>query len=59
MWSINGNTHATQTGLNNLYLDNNTLKSNFYPDKSIHILSFTFNTLKKLYNSEKFEQLFI
>ena len=59
IWSINGNTHATQSGIDNLYLDNNMLKSKFYPDKSIHILSFTFDSLNKLYNSEKFKQLFI
>jgi hypothetical protein len=59
IWSINGNTHATQSGINNLYLDNNMLKSKFYPDKSIHILSFTFYTLNTLYDSEKFKKLFI
>ena len=59
IWSINGNTHATESGMNNLYLDNNMLKSVFYPDKSIHILSFTFMTLKQLFNSEKFKNLFI
>lgn len=59
IWSINGNTHATQSGIDNLYLDNNILKSKFYHDKSIHILSFTFYTLKQLYNSEKFKKLFI
>jgi len=59
IWSINGNTHATQSGLDNLYLDNKMLKSKFYPNKSIHILSFTFFTLNKLYNSEQFKKLFI
>lgn len=59
IWSREGNTHATESGLNNLYLENNMLKSKFYPDKSIHILSFTFNTLKKLNNSEKFKKIFI
>lgn len=59
IWSIAGNTHATQSGIDNLYVDNNMLKSKFYPDKSIHILSFTFYTLNKLYNSEKFKELFI
>ena len=59
IWNINGNTHATQSGIDNLYLDNNMLKSKFYPDKSIHILSFTFYTLKWVYNSEKYKQLFI
>lgn len=59
VWSINGNTHATQSGLDNLYLNNNMLKSKYYPGKSIHILSFTFFTLNKLYNSKKFKKLFI
>lgn len=59
IWSREGNIHATESGLNNLYLENNMLKSKFYPDKSIHILSFTFNTLKKLNNSEKFKKIFI
>jgi hypothetical protein len=59
IWSVNGDTHATQLGMDNLYLDNNMLKSKFYPEKSIHILSFTFNTLKQLNNSEKFKELFI
>ena len=49
IWSINGNTHATQSRIDNLYLDN-MLKSKFYPDKSIHILSFTFHTLKNCIN---------
>lgn len=59
VWSKVGNSHATESGLNNLYLDNNVLKSKIYPDKKIHILSFTFFTLKKLYNSQKFKQLFM
>ena len=59
IWSIKGNTHAIQSGIDNLYLDNNILKSKFYPDKSIHILSFTFITLNKLNNFEKFKKLFI
>lgn len=58
VWSNNGDTHATASGLDNLYLDNNMLKSKYYPDKNIHILSFTFQTLKLLYNSNKFKQLF-
>jgi len=59
VWSKIGNTHASQSGLNYLYLDNNLLKSKFYPDKSIHILSFTFYTLINIYNLEKFKKLFI
>jgi len=59
VWDTRGNTHATESGLNLLYLDNNILKSSIYPDKNIYILSFTFNTLKKLYHLQKFKQLFI
>jgi hypothetical protein len=59
VWSENGLTHANESGLDNLYLDNNILKSKFYPDKNIHILSFTFYTLKNIFNSQKFKQLFI
>lgn len=59
IWSIKGNTHANTSGLNNLYVDNNSLRSKFYPDKNIHILSFTFATLKQLNNSKKFKELFI
>lgn len=58
IWSKNGNTHATLHGLNNLYIENNILKSKYYPNKNINILSFTFNTLKKLYNTNKFKELF-
>jgi len=59
IWSKVGNSHTTQSGIDNLYLDNNMLKSKFYPDKSIHILSFTFFSLMKVYNSDKFKKLFI
>jgi hypothetical protein len=59
VWSIHGNTHASQSGLNRLYFDNNILKSEIYPNKNIHILSFTFETLKTLYSLQKFKQLFI
>lgn len=59
VWDAKGNTHANFNGLNNLYYENKLLKSNFYPDKEIHIISFTFYTLKLLYNTEKFKELFI
>ncbi len=59
IWDPNGNTHANLNGLNNLYYENKLLKTNFYPDKEIHIVSFTFNTLKQLYNTKKFQELFI
>jgi hypothetical protein len=59
LWHPDGNTHATLYGLNNLYYDNNSLKSKFYPDKEIHMISFTFDTLKTLYNTIKFKELFL
>ena len=59
IWDLQGNTHANLNGLNNLYYENKLLKSNFYPNKEIHIVSFTFNTLKQLYNTNKFKELFI
>lgn len=58
IWSKLANTHATVEGLNNLYIDKNIIKSKFYPDKEIHIISFTFHTLLKLYNENKFNKLF-
>jgi hypothetical protein len=59
IWDPQGNTHPNLNGLNNLYYENNTLKSRFYPDKEIHIISFTFDTLKQLYNTDKFKELFL
>jgi hypothetical protein len=59
IWSKNGNTYANVDGINNLYIDNNKLRSNFYPNKEVHILSFTFDSLKKLYGLNKFKQLFL
>jgi hypothetical protein len=58
IWSKSGNTHATLDGFNNLYIDQGIIKSKFYTDKEIHILSFTFETLKHLYNNENFYSLF-
>jgi hypothetical protein len=59
IWDQQGNTHANLNGLNNLYYENNTFKSKFYPDKEIHIVSFTFDSLKLLYNSSRFKELFL
>ena len=59
IWHPQGNTHASLNGLNNLYYENNILKSNFYPTKEIHIISFTFDSLKQLYNSDRFKELFL
>jgi hypothetical protein len=58
IWSELGNTHATYDGLNSLYFDDDILKTIFYPDKDIHIVSFTFNTLKKLWDMDKFKEIF-
>tara|TARA_B110000037_G_scaffold221765_1_gene293899 strand:- start:14 stop:703 length:690 start_codon:yes stop_codon:yes gene_type:complete len=58
VWSKKGNTHATLDGLNNFYIKNNKLRSKYYPNKNIDILSFTFFTLNKLYNTDKFNKLF-
>jgi len=56
VWSKEGNTHGTVEGLQNLYADDKGLiKSNFYPDKEIHFLSFTFATLNWHQESEAFK----
>ena len=59
LWDPQGNTHANLNGLNNLYYENNIFKSKFYPTKEIHILSFTFDSLKLLYNTDRFKELFL
>jgi len=59
VWSNKGNTHATLEGLNNMYYEGGKLRSNFYPNKEIHILSFTFFTLNNLINTPKFKDLFL
>ena len=51
--------HANMTALKNLYFDKNILKSRYYPDKDIHVVSFTFYTLNKLYNTPEFKKLFL
>jgi len=58
IWHPDGNKHPTLLGLNNLYYKDNKLKSEFYPNQEIHMLSFTFDTIKKLYNTDKFKELF-
>lgn len=58
VWSKVGNTHATMDGLKNLYYQNNTLRSKYYPDKEVHLVSFTFNTLKVLHKDCAFTHLF-
>ena len=50
---------ATKDGLDNLYLENNILKSKYHPNKEIQIVSFTFHTMMNVKNEKKFIQLFI
>ena len=50
---------ATKEGLNNLYIENNNLKSKYHPNKEIQIVSFTFHSLIKIKNEKKFKDLFI
>lgn len=42
-----------------LYKDSNVLKTKLYPNKEIHILSFTFHKLKKVMNLPKFKELLL
>ena len=58
VWKENGEGHASKYGLNNMYIESDKLKSRFYKDKDIDIVSFTFNTLKILFNEQKFKELF-
>ena len=52
--------HANEDGLNNLYYDkNNNLCSKYHENKKIEIVSFTFLTLSKLLNTEKYKELFL
>ena len=39
--------NSMQKMINNLYYKNGSLKTNYNPDKDIHIISLTFDTLKK------------
>lgn len=55
----NKHQHGNLNGLNNMYYEDDKLVSKFYPDKEIHIVSFTFATLIQLYNTKKFQELFI
>lgn len=54
MWDKRGITHATETGLRNFSFENKILKSKLYPEKEIHLISFTFGTLTSLWNKSIF-----
>ena len=58
LWVKEGKIHPTINGLNNLYYDNKKLRTTLYKEKEIHILSFTFKSIKIMYNNKKFEDLF-
>jgi hypothetical protein len=58
IWDKKGITHASIHGLNNLYCKDNVLKSKFYENKEIHIVSFTFGTLITMWDNPKFKELF-
>ena len=54
----NKTSHATIDGLNNMFINENILKSKYHNNKEIHIVSFTFFTLMKIKNENKFKTLF-
>ena len=58
IWSKKGDTHPTLDGLKFLYYDGNKLRTKLYPDKEIHIISLTFMTLKQLWDTEEFKNIF-
>jgi hypothetical protein len=58
IWNKGGGTHCNLHGLNNLYYDSNILKSHFYENNEIHILSLTFDSIKQIWNQKKFIELF-
>ena len=51
--------HASYNGLKNIYWFNNEMKTLFHPDKTIHVLSFTFSSLERLNKSKLFFYNFI
>lgn len=59
VWEESGDCHPSTEGLQNLYItESGGLKSKFYPDKNIHILSFTFYKLLEMQDNLRFKQLF-
>lgn len=59
IWSKEGFHHPNINGLNNLFIDKNKLKSNYYKNKEIHIVSFVFYELNKFWNLDKFKEIFL
>ncbi len=63
VWSERGDLKClTNTGIinaiSNLYYENEILKTKFYPEKNIHFFSFTFLTLRVVWDSDNFKKLF-
>lgn len=58
MFADNTRTQGKIEEINNLYLKDNKLKSKYYPDKDIHIVSFVFRRVKNNYNHQIFKKLF-
>lgn len=58
IWDKKGTSHANMNGFNNLYYENNILRSKFYENKEIHIISFTFPTLLNIWSKPKFKLMF-
>tara|TARA_B100001175_G_scaffold317279_1_gene333589 strand:- start:1691 stop:2515 length:825 start_codon:yes stop_codon:yes gene_type:complete len=57
-WNIDKITHSSIDGLEKMYYENNILKTKYDISKEIHIVSFTFETLKKLYDTNLFKNIF-
>lgn len=60
IWTNDPNltTHVNIDAFNNLFKENNIIKTKYYPDKEIHILMFTFNSLIQHDYSYKLKELF-
>ena len=57
-WNIDKITNSSIDGLEKMYYENNILKTKYDISKEIHIVSFTFETLKKLYDTNLFKNIF-
>lgn len=60
IWSNdpNRNRHVNLEGLTNLYIENNIMKTRYYPNMEIHFVMFTFDSLKEVSNTDEFKKLF-
>lgn len=60
IWSNDPNitSHVNVDAFNNLYKENNIIKTKYYPDKEIHILMFTFYSFFRNDYSYKLKELF-